>query len=385
VKYRRTKDGSLEVSEVGLGTYAVSGVYGARDRGEFERVVARAVDLGITFFDTAPTYGDAEQLLGRVLGPARDRVAVSSKVAAGLEEGFSCSFDKVVASCEQSLRNLATDRIDLYQIHFDDGHTPAEEVVRAMEHLKASGKIRCYGIGHVSYERAEEYLACGHVATVMGELSAAAPKYHRKMLPLVRRYGAGYVGFSLTGRSVLAGEVTGRAGFDPEDLRRMDALFEGERLESALRVRDKFVELGRRVGATPAQMAVRWALSQEGVVTGLVGPSTIAHLEDDAGASDLEIAPDTELALNACVAAEEERLREALRAEIIAILNRPITALEQVPQLVYALEGSADLELAPEEDLIGHFKRVIPVMQGAAEPSSLEEVRESLRRQIGAR
>jgi hypothetical protein len=132
-------------------------------------------------------------------------------------------------------------------------------------------------------------------------------------------------------------------------------------------------------------MAIRWALSQEGVVTGLVGPSTIAHLEDDAGASDLEIAPDTELALNACVAAEEERLREALRAEIIAILNRPITALEQVPQLVYALEGSADLELAPEEDLIGHFKRVIPVMQGAAEPSGLEEVRESLRRQIGAR
>lgn len=385
MKYRQTGDGSLSVSEIGLGTYAVSGVYGAKDGIEFERSVRRALDLGVTFFDTAPTYGDAEATLGKVLSPVRDRVVISTKVAAGLEEGFSCSYKSVVASCERSLGNLRADRIDLYQIHFDDGSTPPEEVIRAMEHLKTSGKIKCYGIGHVSYERAEDYLSKGRITTLMGELSAAAPKYHRKMLPLLKKHGAGYVGFSLTGRSVLTGAVTSRAEFAPDDLRQMDALFEGEKLKSALRIKDRFADLGRQIGATPAQMAIRWALGQEGVVTGLVGPSTVAHLEEDVAASDLAVPPEIERELEACVASEDPRLRGALRAEIASIVGRPITEAQQIPRLAYALEGLAELNLAPEQDLIAHFKRLIAVTQGAADVSSLEDLRADLTRYLEAK
>lgn len=384
MKYRQTRDGSLEVSEIGFGTYAVSGVYGAKDRIEFERAVRRALDLGVTLFDTAPTYGDAESMLGKVLGARRERVVISTKVAASLEDGFSCSFESVVASCERSLGNLRTDRIDLYQIHFDDGRTPAEEVIRAMERLKASGKIRCYGIGHVSYERAEDYLKKGHVTTLMGELSAAAPKYYRKMLPLLKKHGTGYVGFSLTGRSVLTGAATSRAEFAPDDLRQMDALFEGEKLKSALRIKDRFADLGRQVGATPAQMAIRWALAQGGVVTGLVGPSTVTHLEEDAAASDLAVPPEIERELEACVASEEPRLRDALRAEIASIVSRPFTQGQQIPRLAYALEGLAELDLAPEAELIGHFQRLIAVTQGAADISSLDDLRADLTRYLEA-
>jgi aryl-alcohol dehydrogenase-like predicted oxidoreductase len=378
MKYRHSPDGSLRFSEMGLGTYALAGVYGRKDPGQFKRVVGRALDLGVTFFDAARTYGHAEAVLGKALAGFRPQVVISTKVAASLEEGFCCSYDAVVRSCDQSLKNLQTDFIDLYQIHFDDGVTPPAEVIRAMEHLKAAGKIRAYGIGHISYERAEDYLRQGSVATLMGELSAAAPRYHRKMLPLARGHGAGYIGFSLTGRGILTGALEGRVGLEPDDLRNMDALFTGERLKSALRIRDGFARLGRQAGATPAQVAIRWALSQDAVVTGLVGPSTVAHLEEDVKAVDLAMPDEVQREVNRLVTSEEERLRATLRAEIAAILGQPVTGPEQVPRLVYALEGLADLELAPEADLIGHFKTVISVMQGAADAFCLDRMRGSL-------
>jgi aryl-alcohol dehydrogenase-like predicted oxidoreductase len=382
MKYRYTKDQSLRFSEIGLGTYALAGVYGRKDPAEFALVVKRALDLGITFFDSAPIYGDGERLLGEVLGGVRREIVLSTKVAAGLDLGFSCSFEAIVASCEASLGQLNTDYIDLYQIHFDDGKTPTEEVVRAMEHLRGAGKIRAYGIGHVSCERAAEYLAVGRVATVMGELSAASRQYHAKMLPLVRTRGVGYIGFSLTGRGVLAGAVSGREGLEDGDIRTMDALFAGAKLASALRIKAAFREAAAPLGATPAQIAISWALAQEGVVTGLIGPSTVAHLEDDARACDLDVPASLAGTLDAFLASDEARLQGDLREEVASMLKIPITDIGQAPKLVYVLESLAELELAPEEDLIGYFKQLLAVMHGGADAGVLEALRGQLLRYV---
>jgi aryl-alcohol dehydrogenase-like predicted oxidoreductase len=382
MKYRYTRDRSLRFSEIGLGTYALAGVYGRKDPVEFARVVKRALDLGVTCFDSAPVYGEGERLLGEVLAGVRKEILLSTKVAAGVDKGFSCSFDAIVASCDESLGRLKTDYIDLYQIHFDDGKTPTEEVVRAMEHLRAAGKIRAYGIGHVSYERAAEYLTAGKVATVMGELSAASRKYHAKMVPLIRKHGVGYIGFSLTGRGVLTGAVNGRDGLEEGDIRTMDALFAGAKLASALKIKAAFAQASASLGATPAQIAILWALAQEGVVTGLVGPSTVAHLEEDAGASDLEPPASLIRELDAFVASEEARLQGDLRKEVASILKEPMTDVSQAPKLIYALESLSELELAPEEDLIGCFKQLLAVMHGGADAGVLEALRGQLLRYV---
>lgn len=383
MKYRSTSDNVLEISEIGLGTYALAGVYGEKDASEFERILRKAVDLGVTFFDTAPVYGMGEEILGKAIRPVRDRIVLSTKVAASLGGERSCSFESVVGSCEASLKQLKTDHIDLYQIHFDDGATPTAEVVRAFEHLKARGKIRAYGIGHVGYGRAAEYLKTGQVSTLMGELNAASRKYYLKMLPLMRSGGPGYIGFSLTARGILTGAYEGRNGLSEGDIRQMDAVFYGERAKSALRIRDKLGVVGRDLGASPAQVAIRWALEQGGVVTGLVGPSTPEHLEEDIAASDLVLSEVDVAELDRFIAAEDERLAGCLLDEIKGILASKVGHAGAAGQLVYALEGLAELDLADEGELVGHMRSIFGAIKAGGEGvSSLEAVRKALAKYV---
>jgi aryl-alcohol dehydrogenase-like predicted oxidoreductase len=375
--YRHTPDGIIRVSQIGIGTYALAGVYGEKEHDEFRAMLRRAFDLGVTFFDTSPVYGNAEEITGETLADARQDIVISTKVAARMGS-LSCSFDNVVASCEESLKRLGTDYIDLYQIHFDDGRTPTEEVVRALEHLKTSGKIRTYGIGHVSIDRAREYLDEGGISTVMGELNAVSRTYYCKMLPLVRAMGGGYIAFSLTGRGVLTGEVDGRDGFSEQDIRQMDAVFAGARLKSALRIRDRLAEIGRQIDATSVQVAVSWALAQEGILTGLVGPSTVVHLEEDIEASQLELPASLLVELDGMLAEEGRRLDRSLRREVQSILEKKTTERADASALIYAIEGLADLGLAPEKDLIVHIGSVVKTMRGEGDIAVLERVRRDL-------
>lgn len=378
MRYRVSQDGVLRVSEIGLGTYAMAGVYGEKDPGQFREVLRKAFDLGVTFFDTAPGYGDAERVVGEVLGDVRAEIVISTKVAAHLEGGPSCSFDSVISSCERSLDRLGTDYIDLYQLHFDDGTTPTEEVVRAFENLKAAGRIRAYGIGHVSLQRAGEYVRTGSISTVMGELNAVSRRYYSKMLPLVRT-GARYIGFSLTGRGILSGAIAGRDGLAPTDIRRIDAVFAGERLQSALRIRDRMAEVAADLGAAPAQVAIRWAVAQEGVLTGLVGPSSTLHLEEDLGASDMDLPASVMSELDALVSEEEVELAARLRQEVISILQTEIKDATAAPAVVYAIEALAELGLVSDADLMTHMRSVMKTMKdGACAGASLDAIRKDL-------
>jgi aryl-alcohol dehydrogenase-like predicted oxidoreductase len=386
MEYRRSDDGLLRVSEIGLGTYGLAGVYGRKDLDQFKRVVLRALDLGVTFFDTAPAYGDAEEIIGGLLGDSRKEVVISTKVAAGLGSDLSCSGEAVVTSCDESLRRLGTDYIDLFEIHFDDGKTPVEEVVRAFEHLKSEGKIRACGIGHVSRDRAWQYVRQGGVTTVMGELNAVSRRYHKRMLPLLRSSGAGYVGFSLTGRGILTGALSGTQEISQDDIRHMDAVFSGQRLKAALRIRDRFAEVGAELGATAAQMAIRWALGQEGVLTGLIGPSSVEHLEENLKAGDLEMPDSLKAVLGNVLDEEDERLTGLLREEVGSILAVPVSGCSAAPQLIYAIEGLAELELAPEHELVDHIRSVIRVMKmGEQDPGSLEALRKELFAYVSSR
>ncbi len=379
MRYRRTGDGLLEVSIIGIGTYALAGVYGPKDRESMMEVLRAAYDRGVTFFDTAPAYGEAEEVVGKVLEGVRGNVVISTKVPACLGD-VSCSYDTITSACDRSLERLKTGYIDLYQIHLDDGKTPVEEVVRAFEHLKTQGKIRAYGIGHVSPERAAEYLEKGSPSTVMGELNAVSRSYYAKMLPLLKRSGAGYIGFSLTGRGMLTEASVERSSLSAGDIRQMDAVFAGERRRSGLMVRDEFRRVGRDLGATAVQVGIAWAISQPGVLTGLTGPSTVEHLDEDIKAAGVGF--DSALAgrIDAFLADEGARLAQSLTEEVTNILGAEITDLEHgASSLIYAMEALAELDLATDEDLVSKMGTVIKIMKsGEGNLASLDAIRKDL-------
>ena len=156
----RTHDGE-KISEIGLGGYALSGAYGKKDPQQFTSIVQGAYERGVNFFDVADIYGPAEQILGQAVAPFRQKVWLATKVGWGSQGKPDCSPEHIRASCEKSLKNLRTDTIDLYQIHFNDPGTPVEVTVAALEKLKSAGKIRYYGIGHVPPDRLEAFLPLG--------------------------------------------------------------------------------------------------------------------------------------------------------------------------------------------------------------------------------
>ena len=374
--YRRTADGLLEVSVIGVGTYTVAGIYGKNDPGGIRDVLRAAYDRGVTFFDTAPAYGEAEDLVGDALKDIRSKIVISTKVPACLGD-LSCSYETITSACEQSLQKLKTDTIDLYQIHFDDGKTPVEEVVRAFDDLKRQGKIRAYGIGHVSPERAAQYLEKGSPSTVMGELNAVSRKYYVEMLPVLQGTGVGYIGFSLTGRGMLTDAAAERKDLSPGDIRQMDALFAGRRRASGLRVRDELRKVGAGLGATAAQVAIAWAISQQNVLTGLVGPSTVEHLDEDIRAAEVALAPSLKVELDSFLGQETSRLTADLAEEVRSILRTEITEVQHgASSLVYAMEALSELDLAADEDLASRIGSVIKIMKGGGNDlAALEAVR----------
>lgn len=351
----REHDG-LKISEVGVGCYALSGVYGTKDVEEFKRMLRRAHELGVNFFDTAEAYGDAEQILGEALEPFRREVYLATKVGVrgGLKPTLSSSYIK--EACEGSLERLQTEYIDLYQVHFDDPDTPIEETVGALEELVRAGKIRRYGLGHLPLERVEGYFQAGEIFSVLLELSAVARESRTKLLPLCSAHGVGAIAFSVTGRGLLTGRFQGqeRPQFEPGDIRNIDPLFQRERFQSGLRVAEKLAELGRRHEKTPAQAAIAWVLSQPGVLSALTGPSTVARLEENVGGSGYTLTSTDLEELESFLEREDAWLVQEQRASLKQILSTP---LPQEPfrafiDLVYAIETALLLGLTSEKEIL---------------------------------
>lgn len=359
MKYHQHK--GVRLSEIGIGCYALGNAYGRKDPTEFQRMIRRAHELGVNYFDTAATYGDAERLLGTAVAPFRQEVFLATKIDVGEDGATSLSRRAIHRACEQSLARLQMDVIDLYLVHFDDPQTPVEETVAALDELVQAGKIGHYGVSHLPHERIEAYLQCGDVFAVMLELSAVARNARDQLLPFCRKYGAAGIAFSVTGRGLLTGRFQQEAAFPPGDIRHIDPLFQRERLESGRRVAARMAELGRQYGQTPVQVAIAWALAQPGIACALTGPSTVAHLEENLGGSGWSLADDDLANLEEFFRDEDAWLVQAQRHSVQQILTTPLPADSQqaFTDLVYAIETAVLLDLVSETAVLPLFQELL--------------------------
>lgn len=376
-----TRLGGLTVSRIGYGCYGMSGVYGRRAPEVWRRILQLALELGITYFDAAESYGPAEGILGRELGTDRSRVIIATKVSPG-PDGPDLSPQRVVSACEGSLQRLRTGWIDLYQVHFDDPHTPVESTVAALESLKEAGKIREYGIGHLPPDRTAEYLRLGRPVSVLCELSPVAPGALQKLLPLARRHGTAVVAFSCTGRGLLGGAIAADHTFEEGDLRRLDPLFSPDRLAGGLRIRDRLAGIGRPRGTTAVQVGISWVLAQEGVAAALTGPSNPDHLRENACAADRRLPPEVIEEIDRCIGEEMRRVAEAAAGTCRAILSQQLSRQgdRAYGQLLLVAETAAEQGWAEEHELAPLAVRVLRLRSSAAGRylPELEDVRSEL-------
>jgi aryl-alcohol dehydrogenase-like predicted oxidoreductase len=385
MQYRKHQNDMI--SEIGVGCYALSGAYGHKDPDDFKQVLRRAYELGVNFFDTADTYGDqAEQLLGEAIKPFRQDVHIASKV--GIREGVkpNLSAEYIKRACAASLERLQIETIDLYQVHFDDPDTPVEETLSGLEELAAAGMIRHFGLGHLATQRVKEYIVHGNIFSVLMELSGVARGSRDDLLPLCREHNIGAIAFSVTGRGILTGKIGKESVFEAGDIRVLDPLFQRSRFISALRIANKFEEVGSRHGKTPVQTAIAWVLSQPGIICALTGPSTIPHLEENVAASGWQLGSEDLEKLEACFEREDEWLfeRESLSIRRILIGELDPDPTQAFTDLIYAIEASLLLGLSSEGDMMPTFMELFELRDELSDPTKpkLKTIQEELRSKI---
>ncbi|MCI0155772.1 aldo/keto reductase [Leifsonia shinshuensis] len=292
----------LEVSRLGLGCMGMSAFYtgaGTDDAGSI-RTIHRAMDLGVTLFDTAEIYGPYtnEELLARAFaGGRRDKVVIATKFGTILhrskdERGLDGSPENVRLSVEGSLRRLQTDHIDLYYQHRMDPGTPIEETVGALAELIEEGKIRHYGLSEAAPETIVRANAVHPVTAVQTEYSLWTRDPESEVLPTVRELGIGFVPYSPLGRGFLTGSIRSLDQLAEDDFRRFNPRFEGDNLEANIRIVEEVDAVAREAGAAPGQVALAWLLSKGDDLAPIPGTRRVENLEQNVAAADLDLTPE---------------------------------------------------------------------------------------------
>jgi aryl-alcohol dehydrogenase-like predicted oxidoreductase len=296
---KRTLGGRLEVSEQGLGCMGMSEFYGAADEGEASATIRRALDLGVTFLDTADMYGVGanEKLVGRAVAGRRDEVVIATKF--GSERRPDGSWvringrpEYVEHACRASLDRLGVEHIDLYYQHRVDPDTPIEETVGAMAELVREGKVRGLGLSEASPQTIRRAHAVHPITAVQTEYSLWTRDPEDEILPTVRELGIGFVAYSPLGRGFLAGRFRSRDEVPEGDFRRRNPRFEPGNLERNLELVERVEEIAAAHGAKPAQVALAWVLSRGDDVVPIPGTKRRTYLEENAAASELELTAD---------------------------------------------------------------------------------------------
>jgi aryl-alcohol dehydrogenase-like predicted oxidoreductase len=286
----------LEVSQLGLGCMGMSAFYtgAGTDEAESIRTINRAVDLGVTFFDTAEMYGpfENEKLLGKALGARRDEVVVATKFGTLLHRGdgsrgLDGSAENVRLSVEGSLERLGTDHIDLYYQHRMDPGTPIEETVGALGELIDEGKILHYGLSEAAPVTIRRAHAVRPVTALQTEYSLWSRDPEADILPTLRELGIGFVPYSPLGRGFLTGTIRSLDALDESDFRRNNPRFEGENLAANIRIVETVDAVAAELDATPAQVALAWLLAQGDDIAPIPGTKRVTRLEENVGAADL--------------------------------------------------------------------------------------------------
>jgi len=305
------KIASFNVSAIGLGCMNVSHAYGIPPSVEQgERVVRAALDAGVTLFDTAALYGFGknETLVGRVLKSQRDHITLCSKggmAGVQFDDGIKRVIDGSPAAirrnCEDSLRRLQTDVIDLYYLHRWHKQVPIEESVGAMADLVRAGKVRAIGLSEVSAATLRRAHAVHPIAAVQSEYSLWTRNAEIAVLELCRELGTAYVAFSPVARGFLCGPPLDLAALPANDLRQSMPRFMGDNYVANLKVQAAYNQIARDAGCTPAQLALAWLLHKAPHIVPIPGTTSVEHLLEDLAAADLALAPEVMVRLEATV------------------------------------------------------------------------------------
>ncbi len=305
--------GPFSVSAIGLGCMNLSHAYGTPPSAEQgERVLLAALDAGVTLFDTAALYGlgNNESLLGKVLKPHRNKFTLCSKGGmAGVDVAGDGKLVRVIdgrpetvrKNCEDSLRRLQTDVIDLYYLHRWDKKVPIEDSVGAMSDLVARGHVRSIGLSEVSASTLQKAHAVHPISAVQTEYSLWTRNPEIAVLDLCQKIGATFVAFSPVARGFLTGAPPDSAGLSDKDIRKNMPRFMGDNYAANLKLLDGFTALAQEAACTPAQLALAWLLHKAPHIIPIPGTTSVEHLQENLGAMDVKLGARTIAQLEALI------------------------------------------------------------------------------------
>lgn len=298
MKMRKLGRNGPEVSAVGLGCMGMSAFYGGADEAQSIAVIHRALDLGVTLFDTAEMYGPHtnEVLVGKALKDRRDEAFIATKFGINRQPDGSAITDgspaNVRRAVEGSLSRLGVDHIDLYYQHRIDPNTPIEETVGAMAELVKEGKVRFLGLSEAAPATLRRAHAEHPITALQTEYSLWSRDPEDELLGVVRELGIGFVPYSPLGRGFLSGEIKSIDDLAPDDFRRTNPRFAGDNFQKNLDLVDAVGAIAADKGVTAAQLALAWVLAQGEDLVPIPGTRRITTLEQNAAAADIVLTPD---------------------------------------------------------------------------------------------
>lgn len=279
---------------MGFGCMGLTSNYGVTTDDQAIETVHRAIDLGITHFDTADAYaaGENEILVGKALADRRDEVTLASKFGQLKEDGkmiVRCTPEYVKSACDASLKRLDVDVIDLYYAHRIDPEVPVEETVGAMSELVDEGKVRWLGLSEASPESVRRGHAVHPIAAVQAEYSLWTRFAEDEHFDVCNELGIAFVAYSPMGRGFLSGTIKSAGDLREGDRRQAHPRFSAENIESNITKIDTLNDVAVEVGAAPSQVALAWVLAQRSFIHPIPGTTKVPHLEENLGAADVEL------------------------------------------------------------------------------------------------